>query len=181
MKQLIFLLLMAITLNSTAQTIFTPDTDEFQLGFTGDIFKHQDKTVLQLGVEGIGLLRWGWIGAGISYADMQTNYLDIVGKGGVNFHLFSFDKVRYYSGLRLGALFRNVGNNGSFYGLVGVVCGFDSYWFDKTVAIGLRYYIDYREDQKEQFYGDYDAYERGFLVNNPLLQENVCLVLSFKL
>jgi len=182
MKKLFFLLLITLTINVTAQTIFTPDTDEFQLGFTGDIFKHQDKTVFQFGAEGIGLLRWGYIGAGFSFADMDTNYLDIIGKGGVNFHLFSYERIRYYSGARLGLMYRDFGNKNHFYPLVGGEVGFDWYLnWRKTVALGVRYYIDYREDQKEQFYGDYDAYERGFLVNNPLLQENVCIVLSFKL
>lgn len=129
----------------------------------------------QIGIDLQKVMRWGFVGASASYYEaLEPNYADIVGFGGINFNLLHFEPVRYYGGLRAGALFRE----GNPYPLVGIIAGFD--WeVAKGFLIGLRGWIDYREDQKPQFYGDYSAYKKGWITNNPLLQENGAVVVSF--
>lgn len=133
----------------------------------------------QIGIDIQKIMHWGWVGVSMSHFNALTpRYTDLVGSGGVNFNLFNFDAVRYYAGPRLGFLRRSKHT----YPLAGGVMGFD--WrisaptASAKIHIGARAWIDYREDQKAQFYGDYNAYERGLITNNNLLQENGAVVLS---
>lgn len=133
----------------------------------------------QIGADIQKIMRWGWISVSLShYQALEPNYTDVVVSGGVNFHLFNFDPVRYYAGPRLGYITRE----GHWYPMAGGVAGFDWRISRPSAAtklhIGARLWIDYREDQKNQFYGDSDAYERGLVTNNPLLQENGAIVFS---
>lgn len=134
----------------------------------------------QIGIDIQKIMYGGWISASFSHFEALTpSYIDLVGSGGINFNLFNYKPVRYYAGPRLGFLFRE----GNGFPLVGGVIGFDWQlsrpYSDTKIHIGARAWIDYREDQKNQFYGDYDSYERGIITNNNLLQENGAIVLSF--
>jgi hypothetical protein len=169
MKKLAILLLAA----QLSQAQFLTE-DHTQIGFWVDPTV-TDKG-FQLGVEIQKIMHWGFVGVSLShYEALDPNYTDIVGFGGINFNLFAYEPVRYYGGIRAGALFRG----SSFYPLVGIVAGFD--WeVLPGVLLGLRGWIDHREDQKAQFYGDYSAYKRGWITDNPLLQENGAIVVSFR-
>lgn len=157
----------------TAQFI---DRDYTQASFWVDPVAWHKEGGPQIGLEITKVMRWGWVSASLSHFEaLEPDYTDAVGSGGINFHLFGYDPVRYYAGIRLGFLWRA----GNPYPLAGSVMGFD--WkIIGDLSLGLRAWIDYREDQKNQFYGDSDGYEPGLITNNPLLQENGAIVVTIK-
>lgn len=165
---------------ANAQVVSFPEDDiNTQFGvFVDPTFTDKGE---QFGVFATMVMHWGYVGASASnYSNLNgIGYSDLVGELGVNFHLFQFEPVRYYAGFRGGRLWRDAGG----YPLAGGVVGFD--WrvsrrdAEVDVFVGIKLWTDYREDQKNQFYGDSDAYERGFITNNPLLQENGAFTVSF--
>lgn len=175
MKKLILLALLATSL-CQAQFVKKEYT---QLSAWVDPVATVKESGPQLGVDIQKIMRWGWVSASVShFGKLEPSYTDFVASGGINFNLFNFEPLRYYTGPRLGFMFRG----GHGYPLAGGVIGAD--WTiskpntSTKIAIGARAWIDYREDQKQQFYGDYSAYERGLITNNALLQENGAIVLS---
>ncbi len=137
----------------------------------------------QVGLEISKTWSWGFASAAASTYE-TIGYFDLVGTFGLNWHMFNTDLIRYYAGFRGGAIFRNSDDRGhTHFGMGGGVMGFDirlTRWnADSHVFVGFRGWIDYREDQKNRFYGDSDAYVRGLITNNPLLQENGAIVFSF--
>lgn len=180
MKKLSIILTLAFCSFANAQFITVPEDDiNTQFGiFVDPTFT--DKGA-QIGAFATMVMNWGYVGASFSnYNNLNgIGYTDLAGELGLNWHLFNFEPVRYYAGFRGGTLWRGT----SPYPLVGGVVGFDwrvsARWADVDVYIGVKLWTDYREDQKAQFYGDYDAYERGLITNNPLLQENGAITLSF--
>ena len=134
----------------------------------------------QVGVEITKELLGGWVSGSISYYEALTpDYKDIVASGGINFHLFNYDGIKYYTGPRVGFVFRDT--DFVFHALVGAVAGFDIK-ITPTIRAGARVWVDYRTDQHNDFYGDSDAFESGPLgIKNPMMQENYAFVLSFKL
>lgn len=128
------------------------------------------------GVEVTKELLWGWASLSVShYEELSPAYTDIIGSGGFNFTMFNRQNIRVYTGPRLGVSFRG----GNPYPLIGGVLGFDVELGGGFTA-GARGWIDWREDQKDGFYGDEDAYEPGLITNHPLLQENGAIVFGFK-
>jgi len=133
----------------------------------------------QIGGEIQEIMHWGYASLGASaYNGFQESYVDLIGTLGFNFNLFHNNTIRYYSGGRLGLIWRET----SPFPMVGGAIGFDvrvSKFYSKTqIHIGTRLWTDYREDQKNQFYGDSSGYEKGLITNNPLLQENGAIVVS---
>lgn len=133
----------------------------------------------QIGGEIQKIMHWGYASIGAStYNGFDVSYTDLIGTVGINFNLLNNDIVRYYSGFRLGLIWRET----SPYPAVGGVLGLDirlSKFYSKTQChIGVRLWVDHREDQKSQFYGDYSGYKKGWITNNPLLQENGAIVVS---
>jgi hypothetical protein len=135
----------------------------------------------QIGGFATMVMKWGFIGASAStYPKLGgVGYRDLVGELGLNWHLMEFEPVRYFAGFRLGRLWREKGG----YELAGGLIGFD--WrvtrrdAEVDVYFGVRFWADYREDQKDGRYGDSDAYERGLITNNPMIQENGAFTVSF--
>lgn len=131
-------------------------------------------------------MHWGFASASVSTYDDVTKdvgYADLVGTLGINWNFNKFNGIRYYAGFRGGFIRRKSPEFGkSTYPMVGGVIGVDfnltRRMFDAGVMIGFRLWTDYREDQKNQFYGDSDGYKRGLLTNNPLLQENGAIVFT---
>lgn len=133
----------------------------------------------QIGIELQKVMHWGYAGVSVSHIEALTpSYTDMVGFGGINLNLFRYRPIRYYAGLRLGLSFREGNPNA----LAGLMIGFDyrlNSEFSKTrFSIGLRGWVDHRQDQKDNFYGDSDAYEPGLIFTDELSQENGAIVLS---
>ena len=185
MKTTILVFVMLLGLQAPAQFISFPENDYTQFSIWTDPVAWEKEGGPQIGLKLTKVMRWGWIAASVSHFEALTPpYSDVVGSGGVNLHLFNYDPVRYYTGLRLGFLFRHDPNGKIYvYGLAGWTWGVE--WrlsrpdAPTRIHIGAGYYIDYRADQHDQFYGDSGAYEPGFLTDNPLLQENGFLEITF--
>ncbi|MGR3218494.1 MAG: hypothetical protein ACUZ8H_01570 [Candidatus Anammoxibacter sp.] len=133
----------------------------------------------QIGIDIQKIMLWGFAGVSFShYAALEPSYTDMVGFGGVNFHMFRNDRIRYYGGFRLGMNWRGQ----SVYPLIGLVCGIDirlnSTKYRTGLYIGGRLWVDHREDQKNQFYGDDTAYNPGIIFSGPLSQENGAITIS---
>ena len=135
----------------------------------------------QLGLEITKVITGFFASVSFSYIELTPDYADLVAALGTNINLFRYDRIRYYSGVRGGFLRRDLSGKKATYGLVGLVIGLEWYVnYKRNWGFGAAYYIDYREDQKEQFYGDYNTYEPGLITNNPLLQENGKVYVFFR-
>jgi len=131
---------------------------------------------IHIGVEVNKQLLWGWVSLGVShYEALNPSYTDLIGSGGFNFTMFEKQTIRIYTGPRIGVSYRD----GNPYPLVGGVLGFEVD-FGNGFTGGLRGWIDWREDQKDEFFGDEDAYKPGLITDHPLLQENGAIVFGFK-
>jgi hypothetical protein len=166
-----------------AQFITAPEDDiNTQFGVIAD--PTVTDSGAQVGVFATLVMNWGYIEAGFSvYSDPDPErvpYRDLVGELGLNCHLGGFEPIRYFGGFRLGYITRD---NEYTYPMFGAAIGFD--WrvtredSPVDIYVGVKLWTDYREDQKDQFYGSAEKYERGLVTNNPLLQENGGLRLSF--
>ena len=130
---------------------------------------------LHVGVDIQMTMNWGWVGGSISnFSALNGGYTDLVGSGGINLTLFRYTNINYYTGPRLGVIFRE----GNPFPLIGGTAGFDIR-VSNSLLVGLRAWADYRADQANQFYGDSDGYTPGFITNSPLIQENGAIVISF--
>lgn len=155
-----------------SQIISFPDQDRLQIGlWTDPTFTDQGA---QFGIDVTGVLRWGFVGVSTStYPNLgNVGYADLVGQLGVNFHVAQFTPIRYYTGLRLGKIFRGSGG----YPLAGALFGLDVCLSRPEAKVklyvGVKLWVDYREDQEAGRFGDAEAYKPGLVTNNPLLQEN---------
>ena len=185
MKRLLIIAICLVGLNSSAQFIFT-DNDR-DTGQETLLSTWTDPTLsdsgFQQGVEITKELMTGWVSLGVSnYLDLDRErvpYTDLVASGGLNWHMFSNDVIKYYGGGRGGIVMRG---DKQPHVLVGLVIGFDIK-LDKRglYRIGTRLWVDWRQDQKDQFFGDSDAFEPGILFKNPISQENGAVVLTIKL
>lgn len=132
----------------------------------------------QTGIELEGKFDWFFVRGGMSYANLDPEYIDWNVNVGTKFHLLNIDFITYSVGGRGGVEFRE-GNPNPFLGLVAGV-DFDL-TRDKSFKIGLRAWVDHRESQKDEFYGDSDAYKPGIIFTSPLTQENGAIVFTFKI
>lgn len=129
---------------------------------------------VQYGVQLRKELLWGWTGLELTrYEQLNPVYQDLVASGGICVHPW-VERITIYAGPRLGVLWR--GKNK--YPLAGVGIGIDVD-LTKDIRIGGRLWIDHREDQKDEFFGDSSGYERGIITNNPLLQENGAFTITW--
>lgn len=87
-----------------------------------------------------------------NFAVLKDGYTEIIGGIGVNFSSGYFEKVRYYTGIRLGIIKRQSAN-----ATAGIEAGMD-FMINDNLFIGMRATYDYRSDFK--FY-DYPNEMRG--------------------
>lgn len=178
MKKILILILFYSSIVN-AQFIQFIDEEYTQISIWNDPVVTFQERMPQFGVDITKVMLWGWISASVSHANLNVGYTDLIGSGGFNLKLANYDPVRYYAGPRMGFIFRE----GNGFPLWGGVIGFDWRISRPHVAtkfhIGARAWIDYREDQKDQFYGASAVYKPGLITNNPLLQENGAIVISF--
>ncbi|SFB91841.1 hypothetical protein SAMN04489722_101259 [Algibacter lectus] len=173
-KKILLLLLVVVSTIANAQFI---DKDYTQISVVFDPTITDNG--FQIGGEIQKIMHWGYTSIGAStYKGFDVSYTDLIGTFGINFNLFNNDVVRYYSGFRLGLIWRET----TPFPAVGGALGFDiklSKFYSKIqFYLGMRLWTDYREDQKNHFYGDSSGYKRGLITNNALLQENGAIVLS---
>ena len=177
MKKLLLIIAVVLGINSTKaqHKFFNWNQDEETLLSTWVDPTIYDKGA-QIGLEITKELEWGYTSLSVShYEALKPSYTDIVTSGGINFHLFNTNNIKYYIGPRIGINFRE--NN--TYPLVGGVIGFDIKLID-DIRLGTRYFPDYRSDQDLQFYGG-KTKEHIFIFKNPMIVENIALVLTIKL
>ena len=74
---------------------------------------------------------------------LDGGYFDYGGAGGLNINIDKFEKLRVYTGVRLGVIRRG----GNPYPMAGVEAGINKYLSEK-IFIGLKATVDKREDFK---------------------------------
>jgi len=80
-----------------------------------------------------------------NFTALNEGYTDILGSVGASFTSGWFENTRYYTGIRLGVIYRN-----TTYPTIGGECGVD-FMLNNSTFIGLRSTYDYRSDF--EFYG----------------------------
>lgn len=150
---------------------FNQDEDLMLTGIVDPTFTDRG---FQYGIQVRKELLWGWVGLETTrYESLNPVYHDLVASGGVSIHPWA-EEVTIYGGPRAGVLWRGKDK----YPVAGIGLGVDVELID-NIRAGVRLWIDHREDQKDEFYGDSSGYERGILTNNSLLQENGALTLTW--
>lgn len=176
MKKLLFILCLVIGTTAAAQ--WQPN----RIGFNQDEdFKavfYIDPTFTDAGEQyGAGIrkdLEWGWVGVEASvYPELAVSYWDLIGQGGL---VLNVNRLDVYGGFRLGRTERE----GNPYPLVGMIMLFE-YNITKSIAVGVRFWVDHREDQKDEFYGDSSSYKPGIIFKGELAQENGAFNLTIKI
>lgn len=182
MKKLLFIIALSMTFGAQAQFIqLNEDEETFITVWNDPTFTDRGA---QWGAEITKELLGGWVSGGISvYPELKPYYADLVGSGGVNFHIANVKAIKYYAGGRIGWIHR--GDGYSPHGLLGLVAGFDVK-VTEDIRLGLRYWWDYRTDQDDQFLGDSDGFEPGVLdktfgVDCTKCQENAAIVATIKI
>jgi len=179
MRKLIpILLLISLYGNSQNRGFFEFVDEEYtQMGLWLDPVVSNKNGGPQIGIEIQKVMLWGFAGVSASHLEyLEPNYSDIVGFGGINFHMLNYDPVRYCMGPRIGIAFREQ----NAYPLVGLQAGFD--WrlnkpeSKANVYLGARFWVDHREDKEDQFYGDTEGYKSNLIFKGPLSQESGALI-----
>ena len=169
MKYLLLLLLFTTSLTAQLNT----DEEAFVTLWADPTFTDSG---FQVGAEIKKEMNWFYVSAGVSYYEsLNPSYTDLVATIGVAGHP-GIEKITLYLGQRLGALYRA----SDPYGLYGWIFEV-TYKINEWISAGARVWIDYREDQKNEFYGDSGGYERGLITNSTLLQENGAIEIIFSL
>lgn len=176
----LFLLLIFVSLTARSQDqsfIEFVNIEYTQIGLWLDPVTSNNEGGPQIGIEIQKIMLWGFAGVSVSHLEyLGPNYSDIVGFGGINFHLMHYDPVRVSFGPRVGIAFRE----GNAYPLVGLHAGIDwrlnNHNSKTKVYLGARFWVDHREDKEEQFYGNYEGYKSNKIFKGPLSRESVALV-----
>lgn len=134
------------------QSFHVKDTEDFTLSIITDPRASFKEGGLFIGAE-IEYSGSIYTRVGVSnFAVLKDGYTELIGGIGVNFSSGYFDKVRYYTGIRLGVIKRQAGN-----ATAGLEAGID-FKITDNLFIGMRATYDYRSDFK--FY-DYPNEMRG--------------------
>lgn len=166
------LAIVLVVFSTYAQGLKLNDDEEFYfVSFADPTFTDQG---FQFGAGVRKELLGGWVGVEAStYPDLKgVGYWDFVGQGGIAFEI---GKTTLLAGGRIGRLDRE----GNPFPLVGGILQIEVEIF-KGVSVGGRLWIDYREDNKNEFYGDSDGHTY-IIFSNPLLQENGAFVITILL
>ena len=146
MKKILFaFLLVGATMN--AQLIKFGTTEYGTVSAFVDPVGSCKERGLDFGAELEYVGNWGYVKTGFQmFPALLDGYTDVVGGAGLNFNTYPFDYLRFYSGVRLGYIFRGIGlERGRTYPLAGIEGGIDfnlnDKWFIGVSAIG-----DWRED-----------------------------------
>lgn len=140
MKKLITLLL--ITSLSYSQDIRLGDTETFNISILTDARASIKEKGINIGGEIELVSNAIYVRSGIqTFGVFQGGYVDWTTAGGINLKWGYFDDFRFYSGGRLGFIWRG----GNSYPTAGAEAGLD-YNFNSGFILGLRGTYDYRSD-----------------------------------
>jgi hypothetical protein len=151
MKQ-ITLVLILFPFFMMGQGLKLKDTEDFTISVISDPRASFNEKGLFIGgeIEYSGAL---YTRIGVSnFAALKDGYTEVIGGIGVNFSSGYFEKLRYYTGIRLGVIKRQ-----SVNATAGIEAGMD-FMINDNLFIGIRATYDYRSDFK--FY-DYPNEMRG--------------------
>jgi len=143
MKKILLLILLTSSLSNAQFRI--NKTDSFNVSVVIDPHASLNSHGLHIGgeVEYVGSV---YTRFSISnFTALNEGYTDILGSVGASFTSGWFENTRYYTGIRLGVIYRN-----TTYPTIGGECGVD-FMLNNSTFIGLRSTYDYRSDF--EFYG----------------------------
>jgi hypothetical protein len=142
MKAILFFVLLLSITEVSAQSLRFGDSEYFTCSAFGNPSASIKGTELNYGVD-IELVSYAkYVRFGVNrFENLEGSYTDFIGSSGLNLTSGYFNSMRYYSGLRLGLIYRieNV------YPTAGVEGGFDVD-LAKDLYIGLKVTYDYRSD-----------------------------------
>lgn len=141
MKTIIAIFLIFTSLSAAAQLRFN-DTEYFQAAVVIDPVASIKEKGLNIGAEIELISYWGYVRASSqSFFALEGGYVDLMGALGVNFKYGHFSPFRFYTGVRLGAIYRDLYP----YPTVGAEAGIDLYTRGNFV-LGVRTTYDLRTD-----------------------------------
>lgn len=164
---LVFLLINSLSIIAQAekQTLFNNDEEFFGSVFIDPTFTDPG---FQYGVEVLKEMQWFFVAAAVSqYPELEDGYTDLNFTVGMVMNFFHNQNLTIYSGAGGGANFRG----GDPYGMMHLSLKLHLKIKD-NVYLGLKFWVDHREDQKDEFYGDSDGHKKGLIFKGPLSQEN---------
>lgn len=171
-----FLIVTLFFCNLNAQFI-SGENDRFQFTIWSDVGSAvEEHKFPHTGAEITYIPGAAWVSASFSYFDLEPSYFDFIFSVGLNINLFHYEPIRYYGGARIGAEFREAPDG---LGIAGAVLGAEWEIGNSGLAIGYRFWVDWRESQDNDKYGDSDAYDPGILIKHPNTQENSAVTLSW--
>lgn len=146
MKTLITTILLAISLNITAQLSFIQNEYVTISGYVDPSASVKEKGI-NFGGEIQLVSNWKYVKSGFqSFDALEGGYFDYTGAFGVNLTSDIFEETRYYAGIRLGFIKRGYKNEQSYtYPLAGIEAGID-YQLTDSFFVGVRATADHRED-----------------------------------
>ena len=152
----------------------------FNVGFNDDtdmnLYAFVDPTFTDDGEQyGIGFkkeFRFFYVGVEVStYQALEPSYTDAIFMLGTTINLKRFDIT---GGGRIGLVKRK--GNPTPLPLMGLEVSF-LYHITNKLSAGFRFWVDERQDQKDEFYGDSDTYDSGIIFTNELSQENGAFII----
>lgn len=170
--QLLTLFFLLFTTICSAQ--INTDEETFVSVFMDPTFEDSG---FQFGADILKELEWGYIYAQAStYPELKDGYIDLVFSPGLAFSFFQKQNLQIYGGPRVGVNYRG----GNPYAMIGMGIRFQVK-LNEWIYTGLQLWVDHREDQKDEFYGDASGHKEGLVFTGPLSQENGAGFLTFKL
>ena len=132
-------------------------------------------------IMGLNKTAWFYIAPSLSsFPQLEDGYLDVVVSIGTNWHMFNTTAIRYYTGIRLGHVWRK---GWTPHPLIGLSAGLDvrlkTFRNKTSIHLGGELFADYRSDQADGKYGDSDAHDVGVIFTNSQVVESGRFKLSF--
>lgn len=201
MKNLLFILLMVVTLSSFSQNQRTETWFDFPDRHTLNskrTVKVQYNLFIdplgtapngrggrQVGVETVIIMGGFYVAPSFStFPQLEDGYTDVVVSVGMTWHMFRTTAIRYYGGLQLGREWRPRAEAKGGYEMAGMVLGADlrliTFKGGQSLYIGGELNVLHRESQEDGRYGDSTGYDGGIIFTNSQARENGKLKIGFR-
>lgn len=138
----------------------------------------------QKGLFFTAIMDYGYIEISTSnFSQLENGYNDIVFSGGLNFHLFNYENIRYFTGLRLSPC---VYRGRDRHELIGGVIGFDYLITNRNkdfkIYLGAMIFVDHSEDLEDgKGYRHSKYYDGGVIFKSSTVRENGAFRVSIQL